>query len=74
MLSFSTGRRGCVGVTLGSTIATMLVARLLQGFNWKLPATMSKIELKECANDLFLAKPLVALAEPRLNENLYLTL
>ncbi|CAL5427001.1 unnamed protein product [Camellia sinensis] len=74
MISFSTGRRGCAGVTLGSTIATMLMARLLQGFSWKLPPTMSKIELKECANDLFLAKPLVALAEPRLNENLYRTL
>ncbi|KAI7983994.1 Isoleucine N-monooxygenase 2 [Camellia lanceoleosa] len=71
MLSFSTGRRGCAGVTLGSTIATMLMARLLQGFSWKLPPTTSKIELKECANDLFLAKPLVALAEPRLNWNVY---
>ncbi|XP_070031685.1 isoleucine N-monooxygenase 1-like [Nicotiana tomentosiformis] len=36
-LSFSIGRRGCPGVKLGSTITTMLLARLLQGFTWSLP-------------------------------------
>ncbi|KAF7120911.1 hypothetical protein RHSIM_Rhsim13G0059200 [Rhododendron simsii] len=65
MLSFSIGRRGCPGVTLGSTLTTMLMARLLQGFSWELPPTMSKIELKESAKDLFLAEPLHAKARPR---------
>ncbi|XP_052207725.1 tyrosine N-monooxygenase-like [Diospyros lotus] len=74
MLSFSIGRRGCAGVTLGSAITTMLMARLLQGFTWKLPPKVSKIELKESANTLFLAKPLLVLAEPRLAENLYFSL
>nr|XP_016508901.1 PREDICTED: phenylalanine N-monooxygenase-like [Nicotiana tabacum] len=37
LLSFSIGRRGCLGVKLGSTITTMLLARLLQGFTWSLP-------------------------------------
>ncbi|KAL7201325.1 hypothetical protein ACSBR1_033092 [Camellia fascicularis] len=71
MLSFSTGRRGCAGVTLGSTMTSMLMARLLQGFTWNLPPTASHIDLKESPGDLLLAKPLFALAKPRLAENLY---
>ncbi|CAL5427000.1 unnamed protein product [Camellia sinensis] len=71
MLSFSTGRRGCAGVTLGSTMTSMLMARLLQGFTWNLPPTVSHIGLKESPGDLLLAKPLLALAKPRLAENLY---
>ncbi|KAI7982309.1 Isoleucine N-monooxygenase 2 [Camellia lanceoleosa] len=74
MLSFSTGRRGCAGVTLGSTMTSMLMARLLQGFTWNLPPTVSHIELKESPGDLLLAKPLFALAKPRLAENLYISL
>ncbi|KAK1418307.1 hypothetical protein QVD17_27450 [Tagetes erecta] len=35
MLSFSTGKRGCPGVILGSTITTMLLARMIQGFAWE---------------------------------------
>lgn len=31
-ISFSTRRRGCIGVPLGSTMTIMLFARLLQGF------------------------------------------
>ncbi|KAI7984170.1 Tyrosine N-monooxygenase [Camellia lanceoleosa] len=73
MLSFSIGRRGCAGVTLGSTMTVMLMARLLQGFTWNLPPTASQIELKESVSDLLLAKPLFALAKPRLLENLYLS-
>ncbi|RAL44135.1 hypothetical protein DM860_016381 [Cuscuta australis] len=34
ILSFGTGRRGCVGVRLGTVITTMLFARLLQAFTW----------------------------------------
>ncbi|KAH7866514.1 hypothetical protein Vadar_021325 [Vaccinium darrowii] len=71
MLSFSTGRRGCAGVNLGSTMTAMLMARLLQGFSWELPSTVSKIELNESAKDLFLAEPLHVKARPRLAETLY---
>ncbi|KAF5929999.1 hypothetical protein HYC85_030872 [Camellia sinensis] len=74
MLSFSTGRRRCAGVTLGSTMTSMLMARLLQGFTWNLPPTVSHIGLKEFSGDLLLAKPLLALAKPRLAENLYIGL
>ncbi|KAH7838147.1 hypothetical protein Vadar_022559 [Vaccinium darrowii] len=71
IFSFSTGRRGCPGVNLGSTITVMLMARLLQGFSWELPPTVSKIELNESAEDLFLAEPLNAKALPRLAESVY---
>ncbi|THF98103.1 hypothetical protein TEA_013409 [Camellia sinensis var. sinensis] len=69
--SLNTGRRRCAGVTLGSTMTSMLMARLLQGFTWNLPPTVSHIGLKEFPGDLLLAKPLLALAKPRLAENLY---
>ncbi|KAM7501710.1 hypothetical protein LguiB_000614 [Lonicera macranthoides] len=73
ILSFSTGRRGCAGVLLGSTITTMLLARLLQGFTWSAPPTEQGIDLAESCDSLFMAKPLLALARPRLAENLYPT-
>lgn len=73
LFSFSTGRRGCAGVLLGSTITTMLLARLLQGFTWSVPPTEQRIDLTESRDSLFKAKPLLALARPRLAENLYPT-
>ncbi|XP_031104170.1 tyrosine N-monooxygenase-like [Ipomoea triloba] len=72
MLVFSTGRRGCPAVKLGSLMTTMLMARLLQGFTWDVPPTLPCIRLTESKHDLFLETPLFALVEPRLPENLYL--
>ncbi|XP_044485297.1 phenylalanine N-monooxygenase CYP79D16-like [Mangifera indica] len=70
-ISFSTGRRGCIGVTLGTSITVMPLARLLHAFTWIAPSGVSTIDLSESANTLPLAKPLVALAKPRLPANLY---
>lgn len=70
-ISFSTGRRGCMGAPLGSAMTVMLLARLLQGFTWSVPPGESKIELTESANNLFLAKALHANAKPRLPAHLY---
>ncbi|RCV42056.1 hypothetical protein SETIT_9G184700v2 [Setaria italica] len=39
-ISFSTGRRGCPGVSLGSSVTMMLFARLPQGFTWSMPASV----------------------------------
>ncbi|CAL4942929.1 unnamed protein product [Urochloa decumbens] len=70
-MSFSTGRRGCPGVSLGSSVTMMLFARLLQGFSWtKLPGVQT-IELKESITSLALAEPLILQAEPRLPVHLY---
>ncbi|XP_051152738.1 valine N-monooxygenase 1-like [Andrographis paniculata] len=69
MLSFSTGRRGCPGIMLGTTLTTMLLARLIQGFDWKAPG----IDLGSPEDDNFLMKkPLVAHATPRLEPHVYL--
>nr|GMD87589.1 isoleucine N-monooxygenase 1-like [Ipomoea batatas] len=59
LLAFSTGRRGCPAVKLGSLMTTMLMARLLQGFTWNLPHTLPCISLTEAKHDLFLENPLV---------------
>ncbi|KAJ0813684.1 putative isoleucine N-monooxygenase [Helianthus annuus] len=71
MLSFSTGKRGCPGVILGSTITTTLLARMIHGFSWELPCDEMGIKLVENYDDLHLAKPLVVIAKPRLPRYLY---
>nr|WGC54935.1 tyrosine N-monooxygenase [Echinochloa crus-galli var. zelayensis] len=67
-ISFSTGRRGCPGVSLGSSVTMMLFARLLQGFTWSKPTGVHAIELKESTSTstLALAEPLLLHAQPRL--------
>ncbi|KAK4858247.1 hypothetical protein QYF36_013256 [Acer negundo] len=70
-ISFSTGRRGCLGVTLGTSMTVMLFARLLQGFTWTAPPNDPKIDLSEAEDCLALAKPLIAVAKPRLAEHVY---
>ncbi|KAK4434010.1 Phenylalanine N-monooxygenase CYP79D16 [Sesamum alatum] len=75
MISFSTGRRGCPGIVLGSTMTTILLARLIQGFSWRTPPDgPNKINLAESDGDLLMAKPLTAHAMPRLEPHVYLKL
>ncbi|XP_068644685.1 tyrosine N-monooxygenase-like [Aristolochia californica] len=70
-ISFSTGCRGCMGAPLGTAMTVMLLARLLQGFNWSVPVDLSSIDLSESPNHLFLAKALLAQTKPRLAAHLY---
>nr|XP_051220622.1 tyrosine N-monooxygenase-like [Lolium perenne] len=72
-ISFSTGRRGCIAASLGTTISVMLFGRLLQGFTWAKPAGVSFIDLSESRHDLSMTKPLLLHAEPRLPLHLYPT-
>ncbi|KAL0406008.1 UNVERIFIED_CONTAM: Phenylalanine N-monooxygenase CYP79D16 [Sesamum latifolium] len=68
MLSFSKGRRGCLGIVLGFTMTTMLLARLIQGFRWTAPSNgPSNIDLVESDRDLLMAKPLIAQVVPGWN-------
>ncbi|KAG6421490.1 hypothetical protein SASPL_118044 [Salvia splendens] len=68
----STGRRGCPGIVLGSTMSTILLARLIQGFSWKSPHGTDNIDLAESSgDDGALAKPLIAHATPRLDLQIY---
>lgn len=71
LLSFSTGRRGCPALNLGSTMATMLLARLIQAFAWRPPPDVAAIDLSESHADLSLATPLIAAVIPRLEPLLY---
>ncbi|KAL0393105.1 UNVERIFIED_CONTAM: Isoleucine N-monooxygenase 1 [Sesamum radiatum] len=74
MMSFSAGRRVCPGVVLGSTMTTILLARLIQGFKWIIaPNGPGKVNLAE-SEDLLMAKPLIAQAVPRLEPHVYLKL
>ncbi|WJX37096.1 hypothetical protein P8452_24901 [Trifolium repens] len=71
-ISFSTGRRGCPGNVLGTTMTIMLLGRLLHGFNWSGPPNVSTIDLLKYSNgDRYLGGPLVAIAKPRLAVELY---
>ena len=72
ILSFSTGRRGCPGIVLGSTMSTILLAKLIQGFSWRPPIGTNNINLAESSgDDGALAKPLIAHATPRLDLQIY---
>ncbi|KAI3821085.1 hypothetical protein L1987_08642 [Smallanthus sonchifolius] len=73
LISFSTGKRGYPGITLGTTMTTMLLARLVQGFTWEAPDNERSIELVKNHDDICLAKPLVAIAKPRLPRSMYPT-
>ncbi|XP_011071674.1 isoleucine N-monooxygenase 1-like [Sesamum indicum] len=73
MLSFSTGRRGCPGIMLGSTMTSILLARLIQGFNWNAPPNEQiNIDLAESEGNMVKATPLIAHAVPRLEPHVYL--
>ncbi|KAG4906892.1 hypothetical protein JHK84_055417 [Glycine max] len=71
LISFSTGRRGCPGFMLGTTMTVMLFARLLHAFTWIAPPNVSHINLAESSHDISLAHPPLALAKPRLPPELY---
>ncbi|XP_039158229.1 tyrosine N-monooxygenase [Eucalyptus grandis] len=70
-ISFGTGQRGCVAPKLGTTMTVMLLARMVQGFDWKAPPNVTSIILDESPENVSLAHPLVAYAEPRLPLHLY---
>ncbi|RDX68521.1 Isoleucine N-monooxygenase 2, partial [Mucuna pruriens] len=71
LLSFSTGRRSCPGIMLGTTMTVMLFARLLHGFTWSAPPNVSTINLAESNDDILLVEPLTVVAKPRLPPELY---
>ncbi|XP_010539173.1 PREDICTED: dihomomethionine N-hydroxylase-like [Tarenaya hassleriana] len=70
-VTFSTGRRGCIGVKIGTYMTVMLLARLLQGFTWSLPPDLGRVELVESVTSLLMAKALVLSVEPRLAPHMY---
>ncbi|CAM8894673.1 unnamed protein product [Rhodiola kirilowii] len=77
-LSFGVGRRACAAGTLGTSMTVMLLARLVQAFDWSLPEAVSAADsqLQACEDSglLLMASALVARATPRLPRHLYLAL
>ncbi|XP_056858214.1 phenylalanine N-monooxygenase-like isoform X2 [Raphanus sativus] len=73
LISFSAGRRGCMGSNIGSAMTYMLLARLIQGFTWSSVPGDNKIDTSESKSDLFMAKPLHAVGTPRLAPHVYST-
>jgi len=70
-ITFSTGRRGCPGIMLGSTMTMMLLARLLHGFTWCVPPDITRIKFVESNGVMVLDEPLTVVAKPRLAAELY---
>ena len=71
-ISFTRGRRGCVGAGLGTNLTVMLLGRLLQGFTWNVPEGLDKIDLSCEADTLLKTTPLFAHAKPCLNPSVYM--
>ncbi|KAL0539801.1 hypothetical protein IC582_024022 [Cucumis melo] len=70
-ITFTRGRRGCIGTSLGTNITMMLFARLLQGFSWSLPPETPEINYYSRTDELSLPKPLHLHAVPRLSHVMY---
>ncbi|KAK8289850.1 hypothetical protein V6Z12_D07G220600 [Gossypium hirsutum] len=71
LFTFSRGRTGCPGVVLGSSMTTMMFARPLQRFDWSIPTNQGTVDLCPGRGVPFLAKPLLAVAKPRLPPHVY---
>lgn len=70
-ITFTRGRRGCIGSSLGTNITMMIFARLLQGFSWSLPSGIKKIDFSKTDHELSLMKPLQLHARSRLSHSMY---
>ncbi|KAK9159299.1 hypothetical protein Scep_005873 [Stephania cephalantha] len=71
-VSFSTGRRGCPGFELGTEMTVMLLARLIQGFNWSLPPVTPTVDKSSLDyEDISNSEPLILQVEPRLAAHVY---
>ncbi|KAK9124730.1 hypothetical protein Sjap_014332 [Stephania japonica] len=68
-ISFSTGRRGCPAVELGTEITMMLLSRFLQGFNWSVPHGTSLVDHLKSVDST--SQSLILHAEPRLAAHVY---
>ncbi|KAH7542130.1 hypothetical protein FEM48_Zijuj02G0040700 [Ziziphus jujuba var. spinosa] len=70
-ITFTTGRRSCLGSWLETTMSVMLLARLVQGFTWSMPPDVEKIDLIEADSLLLKDTPFHAHAKPCLPASVY---
>ncbi|XP_027104148.1 tryptophan N-monooxygenase CYP79A68-like [Coffea arabica] len=71
LVTFSSGKRACPGIALGTALSVIALGRILQGFAWSVPENEGKIDLTEAPNEFEMAKPLHAHASPRLPATTY---
>uniref|UniRef100_A0A6N2N5P4 Cytochrome P450 703A2 n=1 Tax=Salix viminalis TaxID=40686 RepID=A0A6N2N5P4_SALVM len=74
ILPFSAGKRRCPGAPLGVTLVLMALARLFHCFDWTPPGGLSPEDIDTAevyGMTMPKAKPLVAMARPRLAEHVY---
>ncbi|GAA0159154.1 oxygenase [Lithospermum erythrorhizon] len=74
ILPFSAGKRKCPGAPLGVTLVLMALARLFHSFDWSPPDGMrpEEIDTEEVYGmTMPKAKPLLAVARPRIATHLY---
>ncbi|CAA7056246.1 unnamed protein product [Microthlaspi erraticum] len=69
ILPFSAGKRKCPGAPLGVTMVLMALARLFHCFDWSSPEMIDTVEVYGMTMPK--AKPLWAIAKPRLAAHLY---
>ncbi|KAK9280722.1 hypothetical protein L1049_003610 [Liquidambar formosana] len=70
-IPFSSGRRACPGISLGSQMSSFTLACVLQGFNFATPMN-AKVDMTEGIGlSLPKATPLEVILTPRLPSNLY---
>ncbi|KAL3604221.1 hypothetical protein D5086_005080 [Populus alba] len=74
ILPFSAGKRKCPGAPLGVTLVLMALARLFHCFDWTPPEGLSPEDIDTTevyGMTMPKAKPLLAMARPRLAEHMY---
>lgn len=74
LLTFGSGRRGCVGMNLGTVVVQLGIATLVQAFDWRprpgvVAEDMNMMERLQADGPI--AETLVAVATPRLASSLY---
>jgi cytochrome P450 len=73
LMPFGTGRRQCPAWSMGLATVTMLIASLVQAFDWSHPNGADNLDMSESKSSLMLlmATPLQAIPKPRFPDKFY---
>ncbi|KAL5215509.1 hypothetical protein ABZP36_006910 [Zizania latifolia] len=66
MIPFGAGRRICPGVTMGTTHIALMVARMVQAFEWRAHPSQPPLDFKDKVEfTVVMKQPLLAMVNPR---------
>lgn len=66
MIPFGAGRRICPGLSMGTTHIALMVARMLQAFEWQAHPSQPKLDFKDKVEfTVVMEQPLLAMVTPR---------